>query len=209
MQVIVPCEAFARLSRVATAFEAERDPDYFNSVYFEAHNGNLIAVSTNIKFAAIELIGKTDHPNGAINIACNPALVEQCENEAKFKGQMTIAYVDFLKHATVKTTFGYTTTENVAVFSDIDHAMTRWRSWLPEKMPTGNDSPMFVDAVNLAVLAKSSPSGCILFPEFTSSVVVVRDAYADNWIGAFLGSGTLTDGRSAKEIPVTLPEWVK
>lgn len=209
MQISVPCETFARLARVPTMQEAERDPEYFNSVYFEIFNGNLIAVSTNIKFAAIELIGKIDHPNAKINIACKPELVKQCENELKFKGMLNITYLEILKHATVKTTFGYTTKENVAVFSEIDNAMERWRTWFPEKFPNENNFPMFADTSSLYILANSSPSGTVMFPQFSSSVVVVRDAYQENWLGLFLGSGILSDGRNTQDIDITLPEWVK
>ena len=210
MQITVPCDVFIRLAKVATAFEAERDTKYFNSVYFEAKDGKLIAISTNIKFASIEFLGKTDQADGSFNVACDPALITQCETEKQYKGTMQIVFMEALRYASVKTTFGYNYPGNAAVFTETDNpAFERWRKWLPDKMPSERDSPMFVDAFNLAILAESSPSGAILFPEFTSSVVIVRDAYLDNWIGAFLGAGNAPDGRLLKDIPVKIPDWVR
>ena len=210
MQITVPCETFARLSKIATAFEASRDPAYFRSIYLEHKAGRSFAVATNIKFAAIEYLGRTAQPDASVNIDCDSGLIKQCEVERSHKGTLTIDYMSALRFASVKSSFGYVHPVNAAVFTATDNpAFERWRNWLPEKMPSGRDAPMFVDAANLAVLAESSPSGLILFPEFTSSVVVVRDALVDNWLGAFIGTGELADGRIIKEMPVKMPDWVK
>ena len=210
MKFTIPCEVFARLATVATSLVADRDSDYFRSVYLENKSGKSFAITTNIKFASIEYLGETKESDGSINIDCHDAILAQCEVERGLKGVLHIDYMPELRFASVKSTFGFTHSQNAAVFTATDNpAFERWRNWLPDKLPCGSDSPMFVDAEQLHALAKSSPSGAILFPQFTSKVVVVRDAYSDNWIGAFLGSGTLQDGRILKEIPVRMPDWVK
>lgn len=210
MKFTIPCEVFARLATVATAMEAERDPAYFRSVYLENKAGKSFAITTNIKFVAIEYLGETKAPDGSINVDCHDAILAQCEVERGLKGVLHVDYMPELRFASVKSTFGFTHAVNAAVFTAADNpAFERWRNWLPEKLPHGSESPMFADAEQLHALACSSPSGAILFPAFTSKVVVVRDAHSENWIGVFLGVGTSRDGRTLKEIPVRMPDWVK
>lgn len=206
MIVSIPCETFVRMSKVPLALKAAYDEHYYKSLFIEIRNKKLFFVSTNIKFAAIEYAGNIDQSNGFFNIAYNEALLIQATEEAKFSGVINVTYVEMLKFATAKTTFGYVHSENLAVFATQKPEFETWRNWLPDEIPTKPNGCINVTAHNLACLAAASPSGLIAFPQMvtTGKPVLVHDAHSPNWIGLFLD-----DGKTQGVRAVAIPTWVK
>lgn len=214
MQFSIPCATFVRLgSAVLSAQPAEVAPAYYRSIYLEHKNGKTFALITNIKFSAIELIGSTNEPDGNICIKCDPEYIDQCRKEIQYGGMVNIVYVDALKFATLKTTYGFAPSGNVAVAEPPNVSPScrtnNWRNWFPDAMPTTSRGCMYMHADTVNTLAKSSPSGHIVFPAHINveRPVIVRDLENANWAGLFMPSPAETNAHAS--IVAQYPDWVR
>lgn len=199
---IIPCDVFARLSRVL-AIESTEPTPWFRSVRID----NGIAVATNRIVMAVENISSTNV--GVVHIIADPDLIAQCMIEAPFKSTLTITVNDMLKYAVAKTTLGYIHPGNCAVWSDEPNDFDRWRSIVdlarqPVDKPSGG---MFWSAENIASLAAASPSGRIVFEEIIDCTgtrpTIVRDVNDYEWFGLFQPYS-----RDSNYSPATLPSWM-
>lgn len=209
MNFTISCEAFMRLSRIATNFKDGETNEYFRSVYIENNAGHSFAVASNMKLIGIEYLGKTAEADGGINIRLDPHLIQQCEIEAPYSSVITGTHVEALNFATLKTTFGYELPGCQMVSTDVNH-LKDWRKVIPKSMPKKPNGALRMKASELAQLAAASPSGRIVFPECISLdiPVVIRDAIDPNWMGLFVS--TMTDnGNPPTILTATLPDWLK
>jgi len=186
MLINVSCDTFARLSRLAqTATDASRP--WLRSVAFHRKNGQIVAIASNAAFCAVELIGKQDGPEAFLLVPITEALVRQCIIEKEFNSVISITYYEEHAFASLVTTFGFAPPGNVGLFP-IEHIPLRdWRSWLPREISKNSTGCVFVDVDGLTALAQSSPSGCLVFPQYmdVEKAVPIADITAKNWLGLF------------------------
>jgi hypothetical protein len=201
----VPCDVFARLSRVI-AFENDDMNEWFRSIRID----NGLAVASNRTIMAVENIHVPNgNPDGIVHIVADPLLIEQCRKEAPFKSFLTITVNEVLRFAVAKTTLGYIHPGNCAVWSDKPNDFDRWRSLveLTRQAPVASKGAMFWNAENIANLAAAAPSGRIVFEEFIDATgsrpTLVRDVNDYEWFGIFQPFGYQTAYSSA-----TLPSWM-
>lgn len=206
MEFTLDCKTFVRLSKIAQT--VTRTDSYFRSIWLEIKNGKAIAVSANIKIAAIELIGEDLGPDGFMNVCIDEPLIKQCETESAFGGKITFQLNSILNYATAKTTLGYIHPTNAFVTPAKDNEFSRWRKWLPDKIPKTSTGAIFANLNNLSVLASAAPSGSIVFQEKidTTEPIIIGDVHDPNWIGVFMPR---PDDLSKIPGPLQLPKWVK
>lgn len=202
MQFAIKCETYVRLNSVLRKIEP--DKEHFRSIYIECKAGNLIAVATNGKILAAELIGQVAAPDSYMHLSVDPLLVAQATQESPLGGSFHVVFTAMLNHAAIKSTFGFQFAGNGAVFPTND-TVKRWRS-IVDKIET--PSPMIINAESIANLGYASPSGSLVFPETIdgSKPVVVRDLHEPNWFGLFLPT-CFDEGKRIKRPGAIYPEW--
>lgn len=206
MEFTLSCEVFARLSNVCRWMREDEDRAYLRALYVERANGKLIAVATNSKIAAIELLSnKADGPDEHCFIMFDPALVAQCQQEAGWQSTLHIVTNDMLQWTTAKTMFGYVHPTNVGIYPNKVTETDGWRKWFPAELADRNYGQIQITAELLADLGRASPSGKLFFPPFTDArcPTMVRDHHAPNWYGLFM----ITFENQEKSPNFTLPKW--
>ena len=211
MNFVINCETVYRLSRLFDYYPSGK-PDYFKNIRIESKNNKQFAIVTNIKVAAIEIIGNYQNPDGAVNLTIDPVLIEQCKMEAGFKSQLFGTYNEALQFVSVKTTMGYNYPGNAGVFHKGMTVYDDWRDWLPDELPTQSSGTMMLQSESISALGLTAPSKQLLFPTFINDrlPVLVRDSVDDTWIGVFMPE--YIDGETGKAVdldPIEIPEWVK
>jgi hypothetical protein len=218
MQFKIPCETFARLSIAAVPL-SDVPPtsviDELACVYLEHRKGQTLAIATNNRICAIERLGNTDQPDGSVCVTIDPVLVQQCLTEAQFDGELTIDVTDneILRWAAAKTSFGYTYNGNAGRFPEVGTKFKHWADWRsilpPARKKQEPSGFLHFRAAHLEILAKASPSGCIIFPEIinTDEPILLRDSVDPNWLGMFMG--VVEDSDEKQYEPATRPEWLK
>jgi len=186
MLINVSCETFARLAEVARTATDPRYP-WLKSVAFHRKNGQLVAIASNASFCAIELIGKQDGPEAFLLVPITENLVRQCVMEKEFNGMIAINYDEAHSFASLVTTFGFTPPGNVGIFPVEHIPLKDWRSWLPREIGKNSTGCVFIDVDGFNALARSSPSGCLVFPRYmdVEKAVPIADITAKNWLGLF------------------------
>lgn len=204
MQFAIKCETYVRLNNALRLITA--DKMHLNNIFVECKNGNLIAVATNGKIAAIELIGQTHEYDAFMHLIVDAALLAQAKAEENLGGSLQIVFTPALAHAAIKSTFGYQYPGNAAVFPNSD-IVQKWRGII-DKVET--PSPMIINADSIAALGHSSPSGMLVFPEIIdgSKPVVVRDMNDPNWFGMFMPT-MFDEGKRIKRPAAIYPEWAR
>ncbi len=180
---------------------------YLKSLYVERKGGKLIAVATNVKIAAIELVSNDcAGPDEHCFIAFDPVLIEQARKEAQFSSSIEFVVMRELGMTIAKTLYGYTHAGSVGVFpTDAKLETPLWRNWLPDELPKESYGHMQMQCEWLAMLANASPSKEIVFPTFidTRAPCIVRDQTASNWIGLFFPMF----GQDKKPPKLRIPTW--
>lgn len=208
MQFNMKCETFVRLNEVLRYFKPNDDRKDFKSILIECKAGHITATATNGLVLACEFIGPSDGPNASMNLTIDPALLKQCAVEASMSGLLNVIYVEQLKYATIKTTFGYQYPGNGALFFEKYTARDKWRAVINKRV---DPHPMIIEADRMAELGRASPTGNLVFPTDIdgSCPVIVTDAHADNWFGMFMPSDHDHNGNRVIRPAATYPEWIK
>lgn len=199
-EISLPCETFLRMSKVIEDLPSDMHPSW-STLRFE----DGCVVVTDKSFMAIENFISAKFP--AFHIIPDPALLAQCETEAKFNSRMTIVVNEVLKFAVIKTSLGFQTTGNVLFTGEIDPSWAKWRSVaLQCKQPAEKvNGGMFWTCDGIQRLAASSPSGLVVFEEIidVNRPTLIRDVKDYHWIGVF-HPASMQDHYS----PATLPSWM-
>lgn len=207
MKFTIPCATYVRLSAVCRWVPDRWPQPYIRSLYIERRDNRLIAVVTNSKIAAVELLSPSDAgPNENCFVAFDATLLQQANTEIPFASSIDFDVMPELQFGAARTMFGYSYPGNVAVFpTDAKIETVHWRDWFPEKLPSANYGQLQIKAEILQALAAAAPSGEIVFHHFVDTRVpsVVRDNVEKNWYGVFMPS--FEDG---KQLPkINLPTW--
>ena len=204
----IPCDTFRRLAVVTGNTKPNETSEFFNSIYIEHKDGDAIAVASNMWICAAEYIGRTTQPNGFINVAITEQLVKQCDVEAPFASKFEITHVAMLNIATLKSTFGFSVSDVLFKSSTVNW-LKDWRSIVPKAMPRKSKGTLKIVAEQTTQLARSAPSGRIIFPEFidVDQVVVVRDSIDPNWVAFF--KPDLSNRNPPKITEASIPEWIR
>jgi hypothetical protein len=203
MKFSILCETFLRLSNCAGV----NDPEpALNSVRLENSNGKVFAVASNRKIMAVEYLGETDEPDGAINIAVHQDIIDACEYSENQQRFITVNSWQEFGVATM----------NIGVFSpyalpftnpDTFEPFRNWRGQFPTWLPKVDKGFVWFETEQLNKLGLSSPSGMIALPEVLDNTrrVIVRDIHDPNWCGVFIPYHP----NNPNVKPATLPEWLK
>lgn len=188
MDIKIPCETYARLASIPEQLDSDDHRKYFNSIFIERHNSQIIAVVTNVRTAAIELIGASNGPDESFAIAINPMLKQQCITESAFSGEIHIISNPMLNYVSAKTGLGYSAPGNLAMPLPENNAFIDWRSWFPDELPSASSGNMYFVGEDILAITNASPSGALIFPENidVSKPVVVRDEDNADWFGLFM-----------------------
>ena len=205
MNFSIKCETFVRLASVCSFFPSTTRQDIkekINTVRIENRNGQSFGVVTNEKTAVVEFLHNTDQPDGYIHLILDPKLIEQCEIEKQYNSDLMITTVQEMALGSATTTMGYSHKSNPCYWFE-DSPLNEWRTWAPETQPKKSINAMYWDAGLVETLVKSSPSGCVCFPEFIDArqPLIIRDVKSPHWVGLFRPS-VLEPFK-----PAELPEW--
>lgn len=210
MQFNIRCETYARLTNALQWFGSNETRAYFKSIYVERRAGQLVAVATNGKILAAQLLdNRSTGPDEGMNLTIDPAMIAQARTEANLNGLMNVNYIPELQHATVKTTFGFQFQGNAALhFQGPNLVKDGWRS-IPDT--TVEPGPMIISSRDVAHLGAASPSGYLVFPAEIDGAkpVLVTDRVDPNWIGFFMPSHFDDNGRQMKFNAAVIPAWAK
>lgn len=188
-------DVLQRLFKISTPHGSTQFKDT-QSVRLENKDGVAFAIATNSRIIAVENLGETTEPNGAVNLSNDPGIVawvhSMADAELKFEWYPGMALM-FDTHL-------------LPVVPDETRRWVEWSRIFPNELPTKPNGPLYLDGDIIALLASSAPSGQLLFPKFIDrgQTTVVRDLYDPNWLGGFI-----SDTKLAKTEYATLPEWMK
>lgn len=210
MKFEIKCATFARLAAICGFFESHTPQEIkekCSTVRLEIANGKVFAIATNVKIAAIELVGNAplDHV-GVAHVIVDQTIIDQCKAESWFDGVLTIQTVPEIAIATATTTSGWAYKGNACHWFD-ETPLDNWRAWAPEKMATKSTGAMWWNLFYVEALLQSAVSGKVVFPEFidVKEPVVLRDRDNPNWVGLFLADPTPYEQKITE--PARLPEW--
>lgn len=193
--ITVPCDTIARLSHVLPKPGADVEP-----VFFTMRLDNGRAIVSNRKFGAVEQLAPF---TGVCHLPMTDALVQACRDEAVLSHSLTVMPDARMAY----TNGGYMTTD---VLPHSESVFDLWYDRLVVPCLTPATSPngaMVVDAVALADLASSSPSGTVVFETLIDSkrTTILRDANDHRWAGFFMPR--LADGMFYP--PADVPSWLR
>lgn len=214
MQVTLPCEVYARLASVALTIKPTENRAYLRSIYLERSKGNLIAVVTNVNVAAIENLGPCTFPDGINHcaVAVDQAIIDQCNIEKAFGGVMTFTINTALGYTSANSGLGWKFQGNAHVTLPKKCELTQWRTWFPDTEPTEQYGALFSGLSRLEILARSAPTGMVVFPKIIDArvPVVLNDVNDERWIGMFLPSSldTETGEITVYSIGAKYPGWL-
>lgn len=196
----IPAETIARH---ATLVRRAKDPN-FQALRLESG----MVISCDRKLLAIEQI--VPQFEGTFHLRLSGDLVRQCETEAGLGGTVSIVPNDMLAYTTVKTSYGWSTQENLYV--PVNGELGRWREVIaPCREPLnapGVGSAMVWDAASIAALASVSPSGDVVFERIidpNQRCTMMRDVTTADWVGFFLPQKQ--DG--LYHAPAEMPGWLR
>lgn len=192
------------MSNVCSVMPEDRPQPYLRALYVERKSGKLIAVATNAKLAAIELIATaSDGPDEHCFIDFEAGLVAQAVSEAPLSSALDVLAMPELQSTIVKTTYGYAHPGNVGIFPTGEVHTLKWRNWFPDKLPTASRGNMRFEGESLARLGRAAPSGKLVFPTYISEQIpcMVRDWIDPNWYGLFFPSFDVTKPSPEMKLP--------
>lgn len=201
----IECRTFVRIANAALQpDEPDRTPPYptLRSVRLESYHGRQIVIASNRLVMAIEhLSDNGSQIDEAINVSLD--LVGPCAEAAKSDGVLTVNQVA-ANYAVATISTGYFHAGNAMV----EGAYPDWRALIPKSVPKKPIGSIAIHAPGLVALAKSAPSGHLVFPTSfdASQPIFVTDNDDPDFVGAFLA----LDHRDQSEIePASIPEWLK
>jgi len=199
MKFKIQSEAFCRIANAAAHPESENPQ--LACVRLEHRDGKAYAVATSKQIIAIEFLGATDEPEGFINVPSSfAARLGSYDDELTFSH-----WPEF--------TLGFVTVDELPgemlYLLDPDNAepmFSRWFDVIPRNPPRVDRGFMYINGEEFTKLVASSPTGCFAFAEVLDNtrVTIVRDIYADQWLGAFVPSAK----NRADIKPATVPTWM-
>lgn len=208
MNFNIKCATFVRLASICSFFEPETPLEtrqQIETVRLEAINGKIIAIATNQRIAAIELIGHCQPDRREVaHVRIDPAIVMQCKLEAFLDGVLTIETIPEIATGIAYTSSGWRFNGQACHWFD-ETLMDDWRKWAPDQVPTESDGIMMWNTYHVHALMESSPTGKVIFPRHvdTKVPVVLRDRGNENWVGLFMPK----PHGEIQKIPATLPIW--
>ena len=200
MNFSVPCHIFARMALGVLPKDAiDGSPDFpaLRSVRLEHWAGHTVIVTSNRNFLSCEFLGKTDQPDGYLNI--DPSVADHCR--AHSNDTLTINGSAAWATATAP---GFFHPANASIVGDFPI----WRKLVPTgPIPAKSNGALALDAASLELLGKLSPSGLFVLPDRydIDKPVLVRDIKDPDWFGLFLS----LEHRNQSFKPATTPEWFK
>lgn len=207
----IPCETFVRLASVAMSLPENDNRSYLRSIYFEQVRGKLIAIATNVKIAAIELIGNFTGPDFRLAVTVDETLIHHAEEMIQYGANYEIGINHMLKYTVVRSTFGYSHPVNMYADLGTKCEFFDWREWLPDSAPNERHGAVFANLYMLHTLAESSPTGMIIFPDVIDNrqPIIVRDTNDDRWLGVFVPSSLDTESGEVKyHSGAKFPDWI-
>jgi hypothetical protein len=209
MRFEIKCSTFARLASICSFFEPttpQELKEQINTLRLEKVNGKTIAIITNQKIAAIEILPQYEpgEHGKAIHIVLDPALISQCKMEAFLDGSLFIDAIPEIATAMARTSSGWGYPGNACHWFS-ETVMDDWREWSGDKIKK-SDGIMAWRLAHVQALFEASPSGHIYFPRHIDATkpVVLRDKNHDGWVGLFIPKPSNTEQQlDAAE----LPDW--
>jgi hypothetical protein len=204
----IKCSTFVRLASVCGFFESSTDEEIrtkLNTVRLENHKGKTIAIVSNNKVAAIEVVNTSPAgENGYAHVVLDPALIQQCQAESFLDGVLSINTIPEIATAMASTSSGWQYQGNACHWFE-DSYLDNWRELAPAASAIMSDGIMMWNLYHLETLLKSSPSGKVYFPQFINAKepVVLRDRENPHWVGLFVPK----PHEDEIKIPAVLPEW--
>ena len=209
MEISITCDVFSRFSKIAASIRPDDQRAYLRSIWLEVtETGDVIAVASNAKIAAVEKVGKSEHKGAKFNVCIDDALVNQCETEISFNSSVTFVNNPALKFVSAKTSLGYVHAGNAGVYTDQKNEFETWREWFPDELPAEVNGGIFSNLENLALLASSSPTASVVFQEIIDNKqpVIVQDVHEPAWLGLFMPR---PDAQTRSPEPFAIPDWVQ
>jgi hypothetical protein len=205
MRFTIPCKTFARLAIIPYDFTEDVTDEAkakLRCVRLEHYKGNTFAIAANQKIAAIELIGKTNEPDGAAHVVIDSPLIDACNTALDI---LEVVSIPEFKIGTAKTLYGYQHVGNACIYPETT-IMDDWRKWGPSKPAKKSNGVLFLNLNYIETLNQSSPSGRLMFPEFidVSQTLVLRDADDPHWVGLLTPRPASGKGEA---IGAVLPDW--
>lgn len=209
MRFDIKCATFVRLASICNFFEPETTHEMreqINTLRLEARNGKIVAICTNQRIAAIELIGTAPAGvNEVAHVVLHKPIIDQCKVESFFDGMLTINTIPEIATAMAQTSSGWSYQGNACHWFD-ETALDDWREMAPDKPITKSEGVMLWNLHLVQALFESSPSGKIIFPRHidANKPVVLRDLNDPNWVGLFIPAA---HGNKIQKQAAELPEW--
>lgn len=206
MRFTIPCKTFNRLAIIPQNFTEdvpEETRSILKCIRLENHKGNTIAITANQKVAAIELIGKTNEPDGHVHLLVNDEILKAASNEHDVFEVFSAPAIGI---GSLKSMFGYQHSGNACIYPK-ETVMDKWREWAPKKPVTKSKGAIFLNLNYIELLNKSSPSGRLEFPCYVDvdQPVVLRDINNPSWVGLFTPRPPPLHPADVKG--ATLPNW--
>lgn len=205
----IKCATFVRLASICDFFEShtpQEIKDKCNTLRLEISNGKVFAIATNVKIAAVELVGNSSEKDGVAHVIIDKAIIDQCRAESWFDATLSIQTIPEIAIATATTSSGWTHQGNACHWFD-ETPLDKWREWAPDKTAGKSTGVMWWNLFYVETLLKSSLSGKVVFPEFINAKepIVLRDRDNPNWVGLFLADPTPYEQRVTEAAVV--PDW--
>jgi hypothetical protein len=207
MEFSLSCATYARFAKVAKTILNYEIFAHMCSVRIEIRENYMFLFTSNSRIAVAEMIGRYEHEDCVFHIVVTDKLIEQCETEMSFNGEILFVYNEPLNFMSLKTSFGFEHGGNGLIEIQGENKFNNWRSIFPKEQPTETNASIYANLDNLASLAACSPTGMIGFQKFIDKTkpVVVRDLHSPNWVGAFLP----TTDNDVFTFPIKTPDWVR
>ena len=198
----ISTDTLIRFGQIIKFFESSVTEELkreINAIRLEIKSGNVFAIATNQKVAAIERIGSSTESDAAVHVIMTEELQKICRNG----GSITFNVMPELLIAVAQNEAGETCT-NFTNWS-IEGVLQNWRSWAA---PDASESKgvMHWHLHQVHTLFECSPSGRVYFPTHIDAEkpVTLRDCFSDKWVGLFFPQPEPGEPylKSAK-----LPEW--
>lgn len=204
MEFSINADIFLRLSHAALQPD-ETHSKYDNvlrAVRIEYRDGVGVAIATCGQILVAECLDECGE-NGEINVVINSHLLEIAAAERNASGRLIITQAPGWSVAR-----GIETNRMCPVNAELVGEWPDWRDLVPKELPSKFNASFMLEAGLLARMARTSPSGVILFPKFADKEqpIVLRDKIDPNWFGLIF-----IDKDGCVDMPpvATIPEWVK
>lgn len=208
MKFDIKCATFIRLASICNFFEPETPQetrDEINTVRLEIIDGKILAIATNQRILAVEIIGQAPiGQTGVAHIVLDPAIITQCRAESFIDGTLTINTIPEIAMATANTSSGWSYHGNACYWFD-EPLLDKWREWAPDETVKKSEGIMMWNLYQVQALIESSPTGKVIFPKHVDVMkpIVLRDRNSQNWVGIFMAKPY----GEIQKVAAELPKW--